>query len=88
MIAVEKPRAKKSFLTTKPFGPWDIGNVEDIQHFVRILVALTLKGNLVVVEAICKGDQELEEADTNLRDTIPTLAIGNQHQKSKRSPTS
>lgn len=67
MIAVEKPRAKKPFLTTKPFGPWDIGNVEDIQHFVRILVALTLKANLVVAEAICKGDQELEEADTNLR---------------------
>ena len=78
-----KTPSQKSFLTTKPYGPWEIRGVGDIQHFVRILVALTLKANLVVAEAICKGDQELEEADTDLRDTIPTLAIGNQHRKSK-----
>ena len=44
--------------------------VEDIKQFVRILVALTLKANLIVTEGICKGDQELEEADTNLRDML------------------
>lgn len=46
------------------------GVVEDIEQFVRILVALTLRANLIVTEAICKGDQELDEADTNLRDML------------------
>ena len=46
-----------------PYGPWDIGDADQIKDFVRILVALTLKANLVVAEAICKGAQELEEAE-------------------------
>ena len=61
-----KTPSQRLFLTTKPYGPWEIRGVGDIQHFVRILVALTLKANLVVAEAICKGDQELEEANTDL----------------------
>lgn len=58
-----KPPNQKSFLTTKPLGPWDIEDVEDIQHFVRILVAITLKANLAMAEAICKGSQVLEIAE-------------------------
>ena len=62
-----KTPSQRLFLTTKPYGPWEIRGVNDIQHFVRILVALTLKANLVVAEAICKGGQEVKEADKNLR---------------------
>lgn len=55
--------SKRAFLTTKPFGPWDIGNVVHMKRLVRILVALTLKANLVIAQAICEGEQQLEEPE-------------------------
>lgn len=55
--------SKKAFLTTKPSGPWDIGNVLHMERLVRILVALTLKADLVVAQAICNGEQPLEETE-------------------------
>lgn len=43
--------------------PIDIGNVFHMERLVRILVALTLKANLVVATAICKGEHQLEESE-------------------------
>lgn len=55
--------SQDSFLTTKPFGPWDIGDVFHMERLVRVLVALTLKAYLVVATAICKGEHQLEEPE-------------------------
>lgn len=136
-ICGEKSSSRESLLT-EPLGPWDIRDVKDIQHLVRIPVALALKANLVVLsphdcglcqvvpstntpraihvqlymearpqwgseiflgaqsserhdtswlmenrsllragaEAICKGDQELEEANTDLRETFGRTLMG------------
>lgn len=53
----------KAFLTTKNFGPWDIGQATEIKELVLILVALTLKANLVVAETICKEEENPETVE-------------------------
>lgn len=62
----------KSFLKTQTLGPWKITDASEIAELVHILVALTLKANLVSAEAISNGeipvlDETEEQRDKNLQ---------------------